>query len=103
MSVCLIVVNPTQTQEQANQAIAHMRTLGPLPPEGARVLFGGPADPGWRFVSVWESQEALERFVAERLVPTYDALGMDYDAAERTVFEVHKLGAGDLTGAPQPA
>ena len=48
--------------------------------------FGGPANPGWRFVSVWDSQDALDRFVAERLLPAYEQLGLSYDAAERTLF-----------------
>lgn len=103
MPVCMIVDNPDQTQEQTERALAHVRSTGSVPPEGARLLFGGPAEPGWRFVSVWDSQEALDRFVAERYTPAYEAAGIPMERARRSVFELHTLVAGDLTGAPQPA
>jgi hypothetical protein len=103
MAICLIVENPNQSPEQADQVIAHVRGTGPFPPEGARLALGGPADPGWRFISVWDSQEALERFFAERLAPAYKEAGLSLDGVERTLFEVHTLVAGDLTGMPQPA
>ena len=103
MAICLINENADQSQEQAERGMAYVRSTGPVPPEGARLLFGGPADPGWRFISVWDSQEALDRFVAERLTPAYHEVGLSFDSVKRTQFEVHTLVAGDLTGAPQPA
>ena len=103
MAICLIVENRDQTREQAERTIAHLQSTGPVPPEGARLLVHGPADPGWRFVSVWDSQEALERFFAERLSPAYDEVGLSFESVTRTVFPVHGLVAGDLTGVPTPA
>ena len=103
MAICLIVENPDQSREQAEQVMAHVRSTGPVPPAGARLALGGPADPGWRFISVWDSEEAIERFVAERLAPAYEEAGLSLDSVKRTRFEVHTLAAGDLTGAPQPA
>ena len=103
MAICLIVENPDQTQEQAEQVLAHVRSTGPVPPEGARLMIAGPADPGWRVISVWDSEEARERFFAERLAPAYKEAGLSLDGIKRTEFEVHTLAAGDLTGAPQPA
>jgi hypothetical protein len=83
--------------------LALVRSTGPLPPEGARLMLAGPANPGWRVISVWNSDEARERFFAERLGPAYQEAGLSFDRVERTVFDVHTLVAGDLTGAPQPA
>lgn len=103
MAICLIVENPDQSQEQAEQVLAHVRSTGPVPPNGARLALGGPADPGWRFISVWDSQEALDQFFAERLAPAYKEAGLSFDRIKRTLFEVHTLAAGDLTGAPQSA
>ena len=103
MATCLIVENPVQSQEQAEQVLAHIRGTGPVPPEGARLMIAGPADPGWRVVSVWDSREARERFFAERLAPAYAAAELSMDGIRRTEFEVHTLAAGDLTGTPQPA
>lgn len=103
MAICQIVENRSQTEEQANEVLAHVRSTGPVPPEGARLMLAGPANPGWRVISVWDSEEARDRFFAERLAPAYEAAGLSMDAIERTVFDVHALAAGDLTGAPQPA
>jgi hypothetical protein len=103
MAIGVIVENPEQSKEQAEQVIAYVRGTGPVPPEGARLVFGGPAYPGWRMISVWDSEDALERFFAERLAPAYKEAGLSLDSVKRTVFEVHTLVAGDLTGVPQPA
>lgn len=103
MPICMIIENPEQDREKTDKVIAHVRSTGSFPPEGARLAMGGPADPGWRFISVWDSQEALERFYAERLTPAYTAAGMTFDTVTRTLFEVGVLAAGDLTGAPQQA
>ena len=102
MAICLIVDNPNQSAEQADQVMAHVRGTGPVPPDGARLMLAGLADPGYRVISVWDSQEALERFFAERLAPAYEAAGLSLDSVERTLFEVRVLVAGDLTGVPQP-
>jgi hypothetical protein len=102
MSICLIVENPDQSQEQAEQVMAHVRSTGPFPPEGARLMLAGPANPGWRVISVWDSQAALERFFAERLSGAYDEAGLSLNTVKRTLFDVHTLIAGDLTGAAQP-
>jgi hypothetical protein len=102
MAICLIVENPDQSQEQAEQVLAHVRSTGPFPPEGARLMLAGPADPGYRVISVWDSNEARERFFAERLTPAYKHAGLSLDSIKRTIFEVHTLAAGDLTGVPQP-
>ena len=103
MAYCLIAENPDLSQERAEQVMAHVRGTGPVPPEGARLVLAGLADPGWRTISVWDSQEALERFFAERLAPAYREAGLSFDSVKRTLFEVHTLVAGDLTGVPQPA
>jgi hypothetical protein len=103
MAICLIVENPEQSQEQADQVLAHVRSTGPVPPEGARLMLAGPANPGYRVVSVWDSQEARDRFFAERLTPAYKEAGLSLDSIKRTVFDVHTLAARDLTGVPQPA
>jgi hypothetical protein len=103
MAICLILENPNQTQEQAEQVLAHVRSTGPVPPEGGRLMVAGPANPGWRVISVWNSDEARERFFAERLAPAYSAAGLSLDGVKRTQFDVHALAARDLTEVPQAA
>lgn len=103
MAICLIVENPEQSLEQAEQVMTHVRSTGPFPPEGARLMLAGPASPGYRVISVWDSNEARERFFAERLAPAYKEAGLSLDNIKRTVFDVQTLVAGDLTGVLQPA
>ncbi len=103
MAIGVIVHNPHQSEAQADEVMAHVRTTGPVPPEGARLVLAGPANPGWRVISVWDSQDALERFFAERLRPAYEEAGLSLDSVERTVFEILTLAARDLSGMAQPA
>jgi len=103
MAICQIAHNRNQTPEQADQIFAHLRTTGPVPPDGARLVVAGPADPGYRVITVWDSNEARERFVEGRLAQAYEVNGLSMDDLERTVFEVRSLVAGDLVGTPQSA
>jgi hypothetical protein len=103
MAYGVIVENREMSDKSAHEVFAHVRSTGPVPPEGCRLMLAGPGDPGTRIVSVWDSQDALQRFFTERLGPAYAAAGLSLDRITRTLFEVHTLVAGDLTGAPQPA
>jgi hypothetical protein len=66
-------------------------------------MIAGPGDAGWTVVSVWDSEEARDQFFAERLAPAYEAAGLSLGSIKRTVFDIHTLTAGDLTGTLQPA
>jgi hypothetical protein len=103
MVICNIHEDLRQTYAQAQQIAAHVRSTGPLLPEGARLLISGPGDPGWRVVTVWDSPQARDQFVSQRLAPAYAAAGLSLQGVTRTQFEVQMLIAGDLVGAPQPA
>ncbi|MDX6646041.1 MAG: hypothetical protein QOK40_1768 [Miltoncostaeaceae bacterium] len=98
MAICQIIENTDLSQEQWEQVSAHVRATGPVPPEGGRLVVAGAADTGWRVVSVWESEQARDRFFAERLTPAYEAAGLSFDTATMTAFDVHTLVAGDLMG-----
>jgi hypothetical protein len=86
MAICNIIESPGRTAEQLELIDAHLRSTGPIPPEGCRL-------------AVWDSPEDRDRFLAERLAPAHQAAGLSLDDAERTQFEVEMLVAGDLTGA----
>jgi hypothetical protein len=45
------------------------------PPTGLLVRAAGPTDEGVRIIDIWESEEAWERFRADRLGPAMAALG----------------------------
>ena len=103
MAICNIVDNPEQSAEQAHQVLAHVRSTGPVPPEGSRLMLAGPADEGWRVISVWDSEEARDRFFAERLAPAYKNAGLSMDGIKRAQFPIDTLVAGDLTAVLQTA
>jgi hypothetical protein len=103
MAICTILEDPRQTREQAERIAAHVRSTGSLLPEGARLLLSGPANPGWRVITVWDSEMARDQFLAQRLTAAYEAAGLSLDDVARTQFEVQMLIAGDLVGAPQPS
>ena len=44
-------------------------------PSGLILHVAGPTDEGFRIIDVWESEEAWQRFQAERLAPAIAALG----------------------------
>ena len=103
MAYCQIFEHPDLTPEKMGQVMAHVRTTGPILPEGARLLVAGRSEPGMRLITIWDSHEARERFISERLSEAYDEAGLSLDRGNATVFEVVRLVAGDLTGTPQPA
>ena len=95
MAICNIVESPDRTAAQQDLISAHVRTTGPVPPEGCRLVLIGKE----RGITVWDSADDRDRFLAERLAPAYQAAGLSLDDFERTEFEVEMLVAGDLTGA----
>ena len=103
MAIGHIFEHPTGSKEDYARVMEHVRGSGPVPPDGARLVLSGPAEPGWRVITVWDSREDVDRFFAERLRPAYEHAGLELDDGRRTYFEVNSLIAGDLTGAPQPA
>ena len=57
-----------------------MRQIGvspTSPPDGALARFAGPIEGGWRVISVWESQDAWEKFRRERMEPAFKQAGRD--------------------------
>jgi hypothetical protein len=103
MAIGHIAEHLTGEHEQYARVMEHVRSTGPVPPEGARLVLSGTTDPGWKVITVWDSRDDVDRFFAERLRPAYEAAGLSLDDVKRTFFEVTGLVAGDLTGAPQPA
>ena len=102
MAICQIFYHPDVNEQQWERLAEHVRTTGPVPADGGRLLLAGPADGRWCIVTVWDSEEARDRFFSERLMPAYEQAGLSIENGERTVFRVQTPVAGDLTGTPQP-
>ena len=98
MAICNIIDDPDRTQDQHERITAHVRGSGPVPPQGCRLVLVGRE----RAITVWDTPEQRDRFLAERLGPAYEAVGLSLDNVTRTQFDIEMLVAGDLAGmAPQ--
>lgn len=95
MAICNIFETPIRTPEELKSLEAHMRSTGPVPPEGCRLVLIGFGCT----ITVWETEADRDRFASERLGPAYEAIGLSLEGLERRQFDVEVLVAGDLVGA----
>jgi hypothetical protein len=102
MAVCVIGENPNMNADVYEQVMQRVAQSGELPPPGAIFQVAGPADPGWRVISVWHSREDFERFREERVRPAWAEAGVSPEDMRFTVFDAHSFIVGDPSGAAQP-
>ena len=95
MAICNIIETPGRTRDEFERLAAHLRSAGPVPPEGCRLVLIGLE----RAISLWNSEAECDSFLTTRLRPADDATGLSLDNLERKQFEVETLVAGDLVGA----
>jgi len=76
MTVMAIYERPDVSSQLYKQFRAHV----PLDaaPEGALVHAYAREGPGFVTVDIWEDRAALERYIAERLEPACEALGVEF-------------------------
>ena len=73
MAIAIVVDNPKGSQEIYDMV---SEKLGLERPVGGIFHAAGPSpNGGWRVIEVWESEENAKRFVKERLVPAFQAIG----------------------------
>jgi hypothetical protein len=73
MAISMMVDNPEGSQEGYD---AVREKLGLEKPAGGIFHVAGPSpNGGWRVIEVWESEEDAKRFVKERLLPAFEAVG----------------------------
>jgi quinol monooxygenase YgiN len=87
MAVCLIFDGPGVTQAQYEQ-VRNEVAPGDRPPAGALYHVAGPTENGWCVVEVWESQEALDRFVQQKLQQALTKAGI---SAQPRMFQVVRI------------
>ncbi len=80
------------TQENYDAAHSVME-IDTDPPAGMIVHSAGPVDGGWGVLDFWESREAFDSFVSQRLMPRLHGLGDQGfpDAPDVREFAVHNL------------
>ena len=97
MAICTIIHDTNRSDEQHELIGKQVQSSGPVPPEGCRLAVLGRE---WA-LTVWDSAEDRDRFLAERLAAAYRAVGCSLDETTRTQFEVEMLVSGDLAGIAQ--
>ena len=94
MAICNIVDDADRSAEEYERITAHVRGSGPTPPEGCRLVLLSRE----RTITVWDSPDERDRFLAERLAPAYQSVGRSLDDVTSSQFDVDMLVAGDLAG-----
>ncbi len=73
MAVAMMIDNPHVSAEIYDTV---RERIGLERPAGGIFHAAGPSpNGGWRVIEVWESEEDAKRFVAERLLPAFEAVG----------------------------
>jgi hypothetical protein len=99
MAICNIIDDPDRSVEEYERITTHVRGSGTTPPDGCRLVLLSRE----RTITVWDSPQDRNRFLAERLAPAYEAVGRSLDEVTHSQFDVDLLVAGDLAGmAPEP-
>lgn len=73
MSYASITVAPDLTVADYHTIGEH---LGAAPVEGLQSEVAGASDTGLHVITVWDSKEQHDRFVADRLVPAFQTAGI---------------------------
>ena len=98
MAILMKVEGAGATTDQYDQLNKAMGIDADNLPEGLVSHVAGPTDDGLLIVDVWESQEALQRFLEDRVGPAMQQVGIA--PAEPHVLPVHKQlqGSGRNAG-----
>ena len=73
MAIAMLVDNPEGSQKDYDSV---REQLGLEKPAGGIFHVAGPSpNGGWRGIEVWESEQDARRFVKERLLPAFEAIG----------------------------
>ncbi len=89
MAIASLSETPGGTREQYDQVIREVGLSGSQLAPGQLVHFAGPTANGWQVVNVWESQEAADSWMNEKVAPARQKAGLAEPVI--TVFPVHRL------------
>jgi hypothetical protein len=90
VAVALLIDNPDGSQE-IYERVRKELGLEEKPAGGILHVAGPSPNGGWRVVEVWESEEAANRFVTERLLPAFEAAGVQAPQPRRELWPVHNV------------
>ena len=101
MAVTFTLDMPGMTREQLDGMVQQLGAGPGKVPDGQIAHIEAITDDGARVIDVWESVEAYERFMEERLGPIFAANGMPpFDMPQ--MLEVHRVFVAEV-GPAAPA
>lgn len=98
MPVCMVVDNPNGNAELFDEVSAKLAERGALPPDGGLVQVAGDVDGTWRVISVWDSDESMQRFMQEHLFPAFEQAGVSQEGVQVSRFETHSFMSSGAAG-----
>lgn len=100
MAVTFTLDMPGMTREQLDALVQQLGAGPGKVPDGQIAHIEAITDDGAQIIDVWESAEAYERFMQERLGPIFAAAGMPPIDTPR-MLEVHRVFVAEV-GAAAP-
>jgi hypothetical protein len=88
LAIAMLLEFPGATKEQYNKVIEILQ-LGGKTGKGGIFHVAGPMEGGWRVVDVWESQEAFDKFLKEKLANAMQQAGIK--PPQPKVWPVHNI------------
>jgi hypothetical protein len=91
--MAVVIVNEIEgaNQDFYDQVNPKVMPGGNLP-DGCQIHIAGPAENGWRVITVWDSEEQFQQFRNEKLIPAMrDVGGADRIAPNINANPVHNL------------
>jgi hypothetical protein len=87
------IVRPPMLTAELYDAVNEKAGVEESPPEGLLMHTAGEVDGQFQIVDVWESEEAADRFGAERLGPAVESVmgGAPAGPPPSTVYELHRV------------
>jgi hypothetical protein len=89
MAILVIAEVPGQTVAQYDAVIQTIQTAGHWPPHGQQVHIAAQRGDGTLVVDVWDSQEALDKFLTVAVSPAAEQVGVTL--GEVQIYEIHKV------------
>jgi hypothetical protein len=88
MAILVIAEVPGQTVAQYDAVIQTIQTAGHWPPRGQQVHIAAQRGDGTVVVDVWDSQEALDKFLTVAVSPA-EQVGVTL--GEVQIYEIHNV------------
>ena len=95
MAIGMLLTWSGFTKEQYEKVV-DILDLAKKPQPGMIFHCAGQASGGWRVFDIWESQEAYDRFMRDRLGPAFKTAGIQGSGPNPEFFPIHNIQVSDV-------